>query len=64
MDLTTLLLFNVVAIPAVALIDYVAFRKRVTEIAGSADPRYFLLPCALELGIFNAGLILGASMGW
>jgi hypothetical protein len=63
-DLPTLLLINALAVPVVALIDYVAFRKRVKDITGQTNPWYFVLPCALELWMFNAGLVLGASMGW
>jgi hypothetical protein len=46
----------------VALIDYFAFRERFKKEYG--EPMrwyYFVVPCALELGCFAAGYIMGAA---
>lgn len=55
-----LLALALIAIPATALIDYFAFRKRFEEENGKPLRwNYFFLPCTLEIGCFIAGVLIG-----
>ena len=52
----------VLLIPVVALVDYFAFRERFKKEMGEPMRwHYFVVPCALELGCFAAGYIMGAA---
>lgn len=49
-------------IPVTAAIDYFAFRDRFKKEMGEQMKwHYFIVPCALELGCFVAGYIMGAA---
>ena len=52
----------ILMIPVTALIDYFAFRNRFKELG--MEPmkwHYFVMPCALELGFFTLGYIMGSG---
>ena len=51
-----------VLIVPVAIIDYFLFREQFKKIYGEPMRwHYFVVPCALELGCFAAGYLMGAA---
>lgn len=57
-----LILLIIVAIPITAIVDYFAFRERFKKEMGEPMKwHYFITPCALELGCFAAGYIIGSG---
>jgi len=60
MNSINLILALIVMIPAAAIIDYFAFRKRIERSTGQPAKWYhFIIPCAIEVGCFIAGYIAG-----
>lgn len=58
----SLIILILIMIPITALMDYFAFRKRfAVEMGEPMKWHYFIVPCALELGMFIAGFILGGA---
>lgn len=51
----------IVLIPVVAVLDYYAFRKRFKREGIPITWHYFVLPCALETGMFICGYIACAG---
>jgi len=52
----------ILLIVPVALVDYFAFRNQFKKIYGEPMKwNYFVVPCALELGCFAAGYLMGAA---
>lgn len=52
----------IIAIPLTAIADYFAFKDRFKKELGEPIRwHYFIVPCALELGCFAAGYILGSG---
>ena len=52
----SLLIILICLIPTMALIDYISFRKRFDK---PIKWYFYLVPCALEIGIFIAGIYIG-----
>ena len=58
-----IILINIVAIPIVALLDYHFLHDHVEVATGKPVGQWFWLwPCVLELGLFNAGISLGMCL--
>jgi hypothetical protein len=52
----------IILIPATAIIDYFAFRGQFKKELGEPMKwNYFVVPCALEIGMFILGYIMGSG---
>jgi hypothetical protein len=56
-----LIAFMIVIIPVAAILDYFAFRKRFERQGIPISWRYFVLPCAIECGMFIVGYLIGSG---
>ena len=64
MNITQILLINIIAIPLTAGIDYLAFHKQWEQENPGKQMKiwYFIPACTIELLMLNAGIILGATL--